>query len=119
MSEFEMTTLNEIPLWLSCVTAFLVLFGAVLTFIGNVGLFRMKRFYDRVHAPTLGATLGAGGILVAAILYFSIMENRLALFPVLIAVFMTITTPVTLIALVRAALYRDRTEGNYSVPNDE
>ena len=35
---------------------------------------------------------------------------------VLIAVFMVVTTPVTLMLLARAALYRDRREGSAGVP---
>jgi multicomponent K+:H+ antiporter subunit G len=35
---------------------------------------------------------------------------------ILIAAFVTLTTPVTLMLLARAALYRDRTEGNEEVP---
>ena len=34
----------------------------------------------------------------------------------LIAVFVTVTTPVTLMLLARAALYRDRSEGSTEVP---
>lgn len=115
----DLHIMTQIPEWVTYITAFLVLFGATLTLIGTWGLIKMDRFYERVHAPTLGATLGAGGILIAAIIYFSVLEERLFLFPVLIAVFMTITMPVTLIALVRAALYRDRTEGLGNVPRDD
>jgi multicomponent K+:H+ antiporter subunit G len=35
---------------------------------------------------------------------------------ILIAIFVTVTTPVTLILLARAALYRDRIEGEEEVP---
>jgi multicomponent K+:H+ antiporter subunit G len=35
---------------------------------------------------------------------------------VLIGVFLTLTTPITLMLLVRAALYRDREEGSQDVP---
>jgi multicomponent K+:H+ antiporter subunit G len=35
---------------------------------------------------------------------------------ILIAVFVTLTTPVTLMLVVRAALYRDRAEGSTEVP---
>jgi multicomponent K+:H+ antiporter subunit G len=35
---------------------------------------------------------------------------------VLIGVFITVTTPVTLMLLARAALYRDRSEKNENVP---
>ena len=38
---------------------------------------------------------------------------------VLIGLFLTITTPVTLILLARAALFRDRTEGGEDVPSQE
>lgn len=117
--ELPVDLFTDIPLWLSCVTAFLVLFGAGLTLIGTIGLMKLNNFYERTHAPTLGATLGAGGILIAAILYFSVMEARPALFPVLIALFMTLTTPVTLILLSRTALYRDRTEGIKKMPSDD
>ena len=48
-----------LPAWAALLTALLVLLGAGLTLIGAVGLLRMKTFYQRVHAPTLGTTLGA------------------------------------------------------------
>ena len=35
---------------------------------------------------------------------------------VLIALFVTVTTPVTLMLLARAALYRDRSEGSTDIP---
>jgi multicomponent K+:H+ antiporter subunit G len=38
---------------------------------------------------------------------------------ILIAVFVTLTTPVTLMLVVRAALYRDRAEGSTDVPSAE
>jgi multicomponent K+:H+ antiporter subunit G len=43
-------------------------------------------------------------------IFFSVSQNRLALHEILIVVFVTITTPVTLMVLVRAALFRDRAE---------
>ena len=49
-------------------------------------------------------------------LFFSVLQSRLVLHEVLIAVFMVVTTPVTLMLLARAALYRDRSEGSDEVP---
>jgi multicomponent K+:H+ antiporter subunit G len=72
-----------------------------------LGLLRLGSFYDRVHAPTLGATLGTGSVLVASMICFSAHQTRPVLHELLIAVFVTITTPVTLMLLVRAALHRD------------
>ena len=45
-------------------------------------------------------------------LLFSALESRPVLHEIVIAVFMVVTTPVTYMLLVRAALHRDRTEGS-------
>lgn len=103
-----MTTVSALPLWVAWLVSILCIIGALLTLVGNLGLIRLKSFYDRVHAPTLGATLGAGFILIAAIIFFSVLESELNLFCVLIAVFMTLTMPATLILVARAGMYRDR-----------
>lgn len=87
--------------------ALLVLSGALLAFIGSLGLLRLKSFYERVHPPTMGTTLGTGFILVGSILYFSALESRPVLHEILIGIFMTVSTPVTYMLLVRAALHRD------------
>ena len=49
-------------------------------------------------------------------LFFSVLQTRLVLHEMLIAVLMVVTTPVTLMLLARAALYRDRSEGCDEVP---
>lgn len=90
----------------------LILCGAWLTFTGSVGLIRLKTFYERVHPPTMGTTLGTGLILIGSMLYFTALESRPVLHEVLIGVFMTITTPVTYMLLVRAAVHRDQAEGH-------
>ena len=102
----------ELPSFIALLTALLVVSGAALALIGSLGLLRLKSFYDRVHAPTLGTTLGTGLVLSASIVMFSALESRPVLHEVLIGLFMTITTPVTYMLLVRAALHRDAAEGN-------
>ncbi|MCC7254242.1 monovalent cation/H(+) antiporter subunit G [Hyphomicrobium sp.] len=111
-----MTVPADLPDWVAILTSVLVLLGAGLTLIGTVGLLRLKNFYARVHAPTLGTTLGVGCVLLASILYFTVLQSRPVLHEVLIAIFVTITTPVTLMLLVSAALHRDWDEGNGHVP---
>lgn len=106
----------DLPVWAALLASFLVLLGAGLTLVGAIGLVRLETFYDRLHAPSLGATWGAGGILLASILFFSLLQSRPVLHEVLIAVFLTVTTPVTLMLLGRAALYRDRSENAADVP---
>jgi len=110
---------GALPAWAALLTALLVLVGAAVTLIGTLGLLRLGSFYARVHAPTLGTSLGMGSILVGSALYFSVFEARPVVHEILIAVFVMLTTPVTLMLLVRAALYRDRTEGSRDVPAAE
>lgn len=111
-----MSAAAEVPLWVAVLTSALVLAGSAITLLGSVGLLRLGSFYGRVHAPTLGATLGMTCILVGSSLFFSVQEGRLVIREILIAVFVTLTTPVALMLLVRAAVYRDRMEGNPEVP---
>jgi len=107
-----MTPDMELPVWAALLTAVLVVLGAGLTLTGTLGLLRLGSFYERVHAPTLGTTLGTGFVLTASMVCFSVLQSRPVVHEVLIAVFVTLTTPVTLMLLVRAALFRDRAEGN-------
>ena len=93
---------------MTTVAAVLVLAGALLAFIGSLGLLRMKTFFERVHPPTMGTTLGTAFVLAGSMLYFTALESRLVLHEILIGVFMTLSTPVTYILLGRAALRRDR-----------
>lgn len=103
---------TSMPEWLALVIALLAVAGAALSLLGVFGLTRLGSFYDRVHAPTLGATLGMAMILLASWLYFGAAQGRWLPRELLIAVFVTVTTPVTLILLARAALFRDRTEAS-------
>lgn len=111
-----MTIPADLPAWAAILTSILVLLGAGLTLIGVVGLLRLDNFYARVHPPTLGSTLGIGCVLLASMLYFSVLESRLVLHEILIAIFVTITTPISLMLLVSASLRRDWAEGDPSVP---
>src|SRR5690606_6454583 len=102
----------DLPSWAAVAVGILVLIGAGITLAGTIGLVRFRTFYQRVHAPTLGTSYGAGFVLLASILYFSVLQSRPVVHEVLILAFVVITTPVTLVLLARAALYRDRAEGN-------
>ena len=92
----------------AALVALLVVLGAALALIGSVGLLRLPTFYERVHPPTMGTTLGVGFTVAASILLSSAIESRPALHPILIVVFAIVTTPVTYMLLVRAAIHRDR-----------
>ena len=98
------------------VVSALVLAGATLVFFGSLGLVTLKSFYERVHPPTMGTTLGTGLVIIASMVLFTVREARPVLHELLIAAFMTITTPVTYMLLVRAALHRDQLEGRDPLP---
>lgn len=111
-----MTHAADLPALVALPVAMLLLLGAALTLIGSIGLVTLRSFYDRIHAPTLGTTLGIGCVLLASILLFSVLQSRLVLHELLITGCMVVTTPVTLMLLARAALSRDRREGSGEVP---
>lgn len=85
----------------------LAILGAAFALIGSYGLLRLPTFYERVHPPTMGTTAGVGLIVVASILLFSALESRPVVHEILIGVFTVVTTPVTYVLLVRAAVFRD------------
>ena len=111
-----MTQLDAVPLWAAIPAALLILLGSGLTLLGAIGLVRLRTFYDRLHAPTLGTSWGTLGIVLASVILLSTLEGRPIIHELLIGVFVMLTTPVTLMLLGRAALHRDRMEGSPLVP---
>lgn len=104
--------IDDLPLWLSILVSLLVLTGSLITMMGCLGLVRLNSFYLRIHAPTMGTSMGGGLVLLASALYFSLTRERLVVHELAIFAFVSITTPVTLMLLARATLFRDRIEGN-------
>ncbi|MBK8185244.1 MAG: cation:proton antiporter [Candidatus Competibacteraceae bacterium] len=96
----------SVPLWAALPAALLLVCGGLITLIGALGLLRFDAFYARLHAPTMGTTLGAGCVLLASILVFSALAQRPVLHEVLITVCLLITSPITTMLLMRAALLR-------------
>jgi multicomponent K+:H+ antiporter subunit G len=95
----------------SAIAALIVLAGALLAFVGSLGLLRLRTFYERVHPPTMGTTLGLVLVLAGSIVHFSALESRPVIHELLIAILMVVNTPVTYLLLVRAALSRDARPG--------
>lgn len=85
--------------------SFLVLFGATLTFIGSLGLVRLRDFYTRLHGPTKATTLGVGSILIASAVFFSTRGTGISLHEILVTLFLFITAPVSAHMLAKAALH--------------
>lgn len=85
--------------------SFLILFGAIFTFIGSLGLVKLKDFYTRLHGPTKATTLGVGSILIASAIYFSTRGTGISLHEILVTLLLFITAPVSAHMLAKAALH--------------
>ena len=86
---------GPLPLWAEIVTAVFAVLGAAFAAIGSFGLIRLPTFFRRIHAPTLGSTLGAWCITLATTVYFSVQGGHLFLHAVLIAFFVALSAPWT------------------------
>ncbi|WPB57876.1 monovalent cation/H(+) antiporter subunit G [Xylophilus sp. GOD-11R] len=111
-----MSGAGNVPSWVQGIAGALVLLGAVMALIGATGVLRLPTFFQRVHATTLASTLGAWSIGIAAALYFSFFEHRLALHPLLVPALLALTVPVSTFFLMRAAVFRHRLAGTPGVP---
>jgi multicomponent K+:H+ antiporter subunit G len=98
-------------------TAALVVAGAVTALIGSFGLLRVKTFFQRVHPPSLVATVGTWGVTLATVVHASYVTARPYLHALLIPVFVALTAPVTTVFLTRAALFRARQRGSDDRPS--
>jgi multicomponent K+:H+ antiporter subunit G len=85
------------------ISACLVL-GGFFALAGSIGLARLPDFYSRLHGPTKATTLGVGGLLVASMLYFSLLEEGVIVHELLIAMFLFMTAPVSAHLLAKAAI---------------
>ncbi|CAM3575300.1 monovalent cation/H(+) antiporter subunit G [Polaromonas hydrogenivorans] len=106
-----------LPMWAEISVAALVLAGAGLALLGSFGLLRLPTFFERVHAPAIIATLGCWCVMWGMVLFFSLRQGELAVFPLLIAVFIAITVPIPTIFLMRASLFRARQMGQDVPPS--
>jgi multicomponent K+:H+ antiporter subunit G len=96
-----------LPDWIALAAGMLLIAGGLLTFIGACGLVRLRDFYSRMHPPTMGATLGTGCILISSMLVTSAVLDRPVFHEVVITLFILITSPVSAILLMRAAISRN------------
>ena len=108
--------IEDFPLWLSIVIVFFLLLCSGLTLIGAIGLNRAKIFYERLHMPTLGTSWGVSGIIIASIIYSTVSGHKLISHSILLAIFIIVTTPVTLMLLSRAAMQRDQSSNSSELP---
>ncbi len=88
--------------------AALLLLGGAFLLVGSIGLARMPDFFTRLHAPTKATTLGVGAIVIASMLYHSLLGDGLSLRELAISLFLFITAPLVGHLLAKAELRRRR-----------
>jgi multicomponent K+:H+ antiporter subunit G len=104
------------PFWVEVVVASLLVLSGLFVVISALGFLCLRDFFLRLHPPALAYTFGTWCVTLACIVYFSTLEARPVLHPLLIAITLAITVPVTTVLLSRVALFRRRSVGASDAP---
>lgn len=105
-----MSSADALPLWVALLVSFFLVLGGGMIFTGGLGLLRLDTFYRRIHAPAIAITLGAGCLLIASMIFFTVSGQRLVIHELLISAFILMTAPVVSMMILRTAVYRERRE---------
>ncbi|HEX4986160.1 MAG TPA: Na+/H+ antiporter subunit G [Burkholderiales bacterium] len=105
-----------VPFWVEALVAALLVAGGLFSLTAAIGLLRLKDFFQRMHPPALASTFSAWCATFASILHFSATGGGPALRVWTVIILLSITVPVTTLLLARAALFRQRRDGDGGVP---
>jgi multicomponent K+:H+ antiporter subunit G len=103
--------MSDSAVWIEALAAGLLVLSGLFVLVSAAGFARLPDFFLRMHPPALAYTLGSWCVALAATLYFSFLEKRAALHPLLIPVLLSVTVPVTTVLLARVSLFRGRASG--------
>ncbi len=106
-----MSPVETLPAWAAVPVSLLLLLGGFIILTGAIGLLRLPVFYQRIHGPAITVTLGAGCVLIASMITFTVLQSRVVIHELLISVFILLTAPVVSMLIMRAAVYRDMRAG--------
>lgn len=98
--------MTSVPLIPSIIIAVLLILGSLITLIGTLGLLRFNDFTGRIHATTLGNTLGAMLVLAASCLLSWYIRDRVFFHEVVIILFLFFTSPISAMLLMRSYTLR-------------
>jgi multicomponent K+:H+ antiporter subunit G len=105
-----------VPYWVELLVSLLLVASGIMTLTGAIGLVRLKTFFQRMHPPALGATLGTWCACGASIAYFSSLQAGPVIHAWLVPILLAITLPITTLLLARAGLFRKREAGEEVPP---
>lgn len=77
------------------IVAIFLVGGSLFGLVGSLGLIKLTDTMQRLHAPTKATTLGVGGILIASMLRFLLVEGTISFQEILIALFLLLTAPIS------------------------
>ena len=99
--------MTDLPLWAEILVSLMLVVAGLFAFTGSLGLIRLRDFYSRIHAPTLGNTLASFCLVVAIIVTSFFTEDRFVAHTLLVSFFLILTSPITAMLLMRAAIKRE------------
>lgn len=98
--------MTSVPFIPSIIIAILLILGSLITLIGTLGLLRFNDFTGRIHATTLGNTLGTALVLIASCLLSWYIRDRVFFHEVIMVFFLFITSPISAMLLMRSYTLR-------------
>ena len=105
-----------LPLWAEWTLAVPLVISGISALLAAWGVLRLKDFFQRMHPPALGFTAASWSAALASAIYFSIVQEGLALRSWIIVVVLSITVPITTVLLARAAMFRRRQQADPAMP---
>ncbi|KAF0137305.1 MAG: multicomponent K+:H+ antiporter subunit G [Xanthobacteraceae bacterium] len=101
---------------IEALVAALILIGALFLVVGALGLAKLPDMMRRLHGPTKATTLGIGALLVASMVYFTVLRGSPSIHELLITLFLFLTAPVSAQMLAKAHILRAR-DGRADLPD--
>ncbi|MDA7424019.1 monovalent cation/H(+) antiporter subunit G [Thalassococcus lentus] len=86
-----------------------LLFGALFSVVGAIGLVKFDNPMTRLHAPTKVGTLGVGSLLLAAVLHAWVYGDG-SMHQLLIVVFLFVTAPISANFIAKVSIHHKTCE---------
>lgn len=97
----------------------LLILGGVFSLIGNYGLIKLKGGMQRLHAPTIVATFAIGTILIASIIYYTVLRQEFSWHELLILIFLFLSAPIIANFVAKVRMHLNVKEKNIPRPSEK
>lgn len=96
----------NLPFWVELIVSVLIVLSGVITLIGNIGLVKLQFFRKRIHAPTLGNSLGVWFLMIASIIVSWAIGDRLFFHEIIVVIFIFVSSPISWTLLMRSYILK-------------